>query len=108
MGDGIQGTTCVLDRTLLVVNAAIDETASLGSRTVAIVNSAPGGGIAILANALDVVNPMPRITSVSPRRAIRGDSSDIFVSGENFISGVTSLDLGTGSWSIRSLSYLRP
>lgn len=96
LGDGVSGTACVLDRTLLVVNAVIDETASLGFRNASIINAAPGGGIATLAEAFEVVNPIPRITSLAPRKAARGDCPEISVSGANFIARVTSLDFGEG------------
>lgn len=96
LGDGIAGTVYVVDPTLLVVDAVIDETASLGPRSFSVVNAAPGGGIATLAQAFSVVNPVPRIASISPRKAARGDCPEISVTGANFISGVTTLDFGSG------------
>ncbi len=96
LGDNIAVTSYVLDPTLLVVNASIDANASLGPRNAAIVNVAPGGGTATLAQAFSVINPMPSIALVSPRKAARGDRLQISVTGSNFISGVTSLDFGNG------------
>ena len=107
LGDGIEGTACVLDQTLLVVNATIDETASLGPRNVSIINAAPGGGIATLVDAFSVVNPIPEIMSLSPRKAARGDCTEISISGANFISGVTSLDFGNGI-VLESLQVVSP
>ena len=70
--------------------------AALGFRDMTITNSGPGGGSATLANASEVQNPLPAAVSVSPNTGLRGQSLIVVVTGTDFLSGVSSVDFGTG------------
>jgi hypothetical protein len=83
--------------TELIANITVGSSVSLGARNVAVFNALPGGGVAVLTNGFLVgINPnlVPALISLSPNTARRLDRLDLTFSGTNFISGVTSIDLG--------------
>lgn len=64
--------------------------ATVGSVTITVVNSTPGGGSATCP-AIAVVNPVPAITSLSPNQASSGDASfTLTINGLGFKSGGVS------------------
>jgi hypothetical protein len=84
----------VQSTTSMTVTMTMAPSASLGARTVRVINTSPGGGIASLVNALTVVNPAPTLTSLSPSLGGRGQSLIITIVGQGFISAVTSVSFG--------------
>ncbi len=71
--------------------------AFLGFRDMTITNSAPGGGSATLLTAFEVQNPSPTVLSLSPNTGSVGQSLSVVVIGTDFVSGVSSVDFGTGT-----------
>jgi hypothetical protein len=96
----ISGLTLVsatfVSTTQITGSFLIARDAALGFRDMTIVNTAPGGGSATLANAFEVRNPSPTATSVSPITGNVGQSLSVVVTGLDFVSGVTSVDFGSG------------
>jgi sugar lactone lactonase YvrE len=77
--------------------------ASAGTYTLTAVNPTPGGGTA--AAALEIDNPLPSITTVSPTTVLTGSpAKTIFVYGAGFVSGTQILVNGTP----RSTNYATP
>lgn len=97
-GAGITVNSTKVDTagTHLTVNLTISSTAAVGDRSIALTNSAPGGGSATLANAFVVNNPAPTLTSISPVAGGKGQTLNVSIIGANFISGVTSVEFGPG------------
>ncbi len=93
-GDITVNSVNVNSATQLTANLTIAVNAALGARDVIVMNPAPGGGSATLANGFIVNNPVPAITSVSPNAGNRQQTLDVLVNGSNFIEGVTSVSLG--------------
>ncbi|MBI3578786.1 MAG: hypothetical protein HY089_05165, partial [Ignavibacteriales bacterium] len=94
----------------LHVEATIPPDVPTGARTAAITNASPGGGSATLHDAFVVHNPKPALVNISPGILNKGETGDIIVSGANFISGVSSINLGTGitinSLNVSNLSQI--
>jgi hypothetical protein len=90
----------------LIVTINILPNASLSDHAVRIENPAPGGGEAVLADAFTVVNPAPTLTAVTPNRLPRGITTDVIITGINFIEGL-DIDLG-GEVTIHSVTFVGP
>ncbi len=96
MGNGItiNGQT-VLSDTLITANVTVTVSAATGPRDIWVTNLAPGGGTAVLTNGFVVGNnPVPTLSGLSPSTARRLENPNLVFRGTNFISGVTSVDLG--------------
>jgi len=86
-------STTVNSSTSLTVNLTITAVAATGARNFSVTNSAPGGGTS--ANqTFTVNNPAPILTSLSPTNGIRSQTLDVALTGNNFISGVSSVNFG--------------
>jgi hypothetical protein len=96
LGEGIEITPHVLDPTLIVIEARIDETASTGFRNVLVQNPEPGGGVSELYQGFMVQNPLPTLTSISPQKLVKGESQEVTILGSNFIRGETRIEFGNG------------
>jgi len=89
----------VLGNSLMTAAISIGSGASYGVRDVTVVNSLPGGGVAVLKDGftvLPLINPIPSITSIEPTSANRLQTLSVIVRGTNFMPGVTSVNLGEG------------
>ncbi|MBF8294942.1 MAG: hypothetical protein HW389_1487 [Bacteroidetes bacterium] len=97
-GAGITVNSTKVDTagTHLSVNITISSRAAVGDHSIALTNSAPGGGSATLADAFVVNNPAPTLTSVSLVSGGKGQTLRVSIIGANFISGVTSVEFGLG------------
>ena len=80
----------------LTANITISSSATIGPRDVSIYNPAPGGGTSEKRTFTVANNPVPTILTVNPSAGARLGKYTVVVTGTNFISGVTSLDLGSG------------
>ncbi len=87
-------STIVNSATQITANITIQGGATLGPRDVSVTNAGPGGGTATLANAFTINNPPPSLTSISPTSGTRGDTLNVVFTGDNFFSGVSSVDFG--------------
>ncbi len=97
MGTGITiNAQTVVSDTQITADITVTENAATGPRDVWVINLSPGGGSAVLTNGFVVGNnPGPRILSVTPATGKRLETIDLVIRGENYVSGVTSVDLGT-------------
>jgi hypothetical protein len=86
----------VLSSTQLTGQLTIAASAANGPRTVAIVNSAPGGGTAMRSGGFRIINPVPTVTGIVPGSGVSGQNVTVTVSGSNFIAGQTTVNLGSG------------
>ena len=93
-GDIAVNSVSVNSNTQLSANITVAVNAALGARDVSVTNPIPGGGTATLTNGFVVNNPVPVIASVSPNAGNRQQTLDVFVTGNNFIEGLTSVSLG--------------
>jgi hypothetical protein len=84
--------------TTLTTSITVGATAAVGIRTVSVINPAPGGGTASLADAFTVegLNPRPTVTSVEPAGAQRQSTLDVAVTGTGFLDDITIADFGPG------------
>jgi hypothetical protein len=89
----------VVNDTVITASITITVNAATGPRDVQVSNGAPGGGVGTLTNGFVVGNnPAPTVKSVTPSAAKRLDRLDLIFRGTNFISGVTSIDLGQDTY----------
>jgi len=86
----------VSSTTQLVVNVTVSASAATGTRTISVTNDAPGGGTGSLSNGITISNPAPTLTGIVPAAGNRLQTLTVSFAGTNFISGVTSIVLGTG------------
>jgi len=93
-GAGITvNSTTVHSSTSLTANLTINAGAATGARNFSVRNSEPGGGTS--ANrTFTVNNPAPTLTSLSPPTGSRLQTLDMILTGTNFISGVSTVNLG--------------
>ena len=89
-------TTTVNSSTQITANITIGASASTGARNVSVTNASPGGGTATLTNGFTVNNPVPTLTSILPTSGNRTQTLDVVFTGTYFISGVTSVNVGSG------------
>ncbi|MEO0092472.1 MAG: S8 family serine peptidase, partial [candidate division WOR-3 bacterium] len=96
-GSGITvNSTTVNSSTSITANITISASASTGARNVSVTNATPGGGTATLTNGFTVNNPAPTLTGISPNNGNRLQTLNVTLTGTNFISGVSSVDFGSG------------
>lgn len=95
-GITVNSTTIDTAGTHLTANLTISSAAAVGSRTITLTNSAPGGGSVALTSAFVVNNPAPTLTSVSPALGGKGQTLNVSLVGTNFIAGVTTVEFGLG------------
>lgn len=95
-GDGVTLSTLGGNSTTLAAQIMIAQSTRSGPRNVTVVTPPPGGGSATLNGAFMVENPPPQIASISPSSAAKGSSVNAVITGSNFCTGATSLNLGTG------------
>lgn len=81
--------------TQATANITVGTGAVLGSRNVSVTNPAPGGNTSTMSGSFTVGNPVPTLTGISPSSGKRGQSTNLILSGTGFISGSTSVNLGT-------------
>jgi hypothetical protein len=101
--DGANRTTTFVSDTQLTVTLQASDITSVGPVDIAVLNppnpnlSPPGGGLSNSV-ALNVVNPTPVLTSVSPQNMVAGTTGtpSLAVSGSGFDSGSEVLINGTG------------
>ncbi|GEM_PF-3279781 len=79
----------------MTVNMTIAEQAATVAREVTVVNADPGGG-ASKPLAFSIHNPAPKLTSLSPGKGERNQTVEVTFKGENFLSGVTTVNVGEG------------
>ncbi len=97
LGDKIATSTTVISETELAVTIDIDGTAALGARDVFVLNGPPGGGVGTLAGGFTVATyPPPTLTSVIPDRAAVLQRLSVVFTGDNFLNGLTRVDMGAG------------
>jgi hypothetical protein len=70
-------------------------TALTGFRDISVVNVVPGGGTAFLLGGFRVILPVPKILNITPSIGVRGTSMKISIAGSGFLTGLSSLTLGT-------------
>ena len=96
IGSGISiDSVTVLSISQIRVRITIPYTAASGPRDVWVSNSG-GNGPVTLSGAFTVLNPTPAVTAVSPVVGGRGKTLTLTLSGSDFISGVTTVSLGSG------------
>ncbi len=96
-GAGITiNNTTVNSAAQLTANITITAAAATGGRSVSVTNPDPGGATATLNNAFTVTNPTPALTNVTPNNGSRGQTLDVVLDGENFITGGTTISFGSG------------
>lgn len=95
LGPGIVVNTATVDSsTRLTANVTVLPSAATGTRTVFLVNRAPGGGIDSLASALIISNPAPVLTQITPNRGTLQQTLDVAFRGRNFMQDVTTVLMG--------------
>jgi hypothetical protein len=88
--------TTINSPTQLTATITIGSAAATGARSVGVTNAAPGGGTATKASGFSVQNPVPTLASVNPTNAQQLETKNVVLDGSGFISGVTTLNMGTG------------
>ncbi|MGB6031266.1 MAG: hypothetical protein WBH55_00415, partial [Bacteroidota bacterium] len=97
MGPGIAINSFVVDSTTrLRANITIADTAPTGQRSIYVSNNPPGGGTDTLLLGFVVTNPVPTVTNIAPQVANRLQSLEVVFTGTGFISGATTVDMGSG------------
>ncbi len=97
LGDLITTSTAVRSSTQLDVTLTIDTGATNGTRDVFVFNGPPGGGVGTLNTAFVIGNnPIPLLTAISPGRSRVLDRLEVVLHGENFVSGITQVQMGPG------------
>ncbi len=86
----------IVSSSKLALKLTIPGNATLGPRNVIVTNPAPGGGTDTLKNSLVVNNPQPVLTTISPSSAFRGHTVDVQLTGNNYLTGVSSVNVGQG------------
>ena len=79
----------------LTVTMTITPEAALGVRSISLNNAAPGGGNST-AQSFTINNPAPTLTDITPAKGGRGQSLKVMFKGENFLAGVTKVNVGQG------------
>jgi hypothetical protein len=90
-----QNSVAVNSSTQLTANITITGGAATGVHNVTVTNPAPGGGTSS-GKTFTISNPAPTLASVTPASALRGGDTTIVLRGTNFVSGVTTLNIGAG------------
>lgn len=104
-GNKIATSTTVISDTAMTVMVDIDTAATVGNRDVYVFNGAPGGGVATLANAFQVIdNPKPGLTSLNPSTGTVLQQLKLVVVGTNFYDDITRLNMGAGI-EVDSMSF---
>jgi hypothetical protein len=95
-GPGITvNSITVTNATSLTASLTIDASAATGPRNFSVTNSAPGGGTS--GNVTFTVNnPGPTLSSIAPNLGNRLQTLDVLFTGADFISGVTTVNVGSG------------
>ena len=96
MGTGITvNSQTVVSDTQITASITVTTGAAIGPRDIWITNLAPGGGSAVLTNGFVIGNnPGPVLSSVTPATGKRLETLSLVIRGANYVSGVTSIDLG--------------
>jgi hypothetical protein len=79
----------------MTASVSVGAGASTGSRTVTVTNAAPAGGVSNT-RSIQVNNPVPVLLSISPSNGEQLQTYAVTLTGRNFITGVTSLNMGVG------------
>jgi hypothetical protein len=96
VGSGIMIiSTMVTDATSLTAKMTITEATATGPRDFAVTNGSPGGGTSAKKTFM-VNNPAPTLASINPTSGGLGQTLDVVFTGTNYISGVTSAQVGAG------------
>ena len=85
-------STSVDSATRMAVTVTVDTFAVTGAHTISVMNPSPGGGTSATVN-LTVDNPSPTLVDVQPPSGSRLSTLDISLSGTNFISGISRVQL---------------
>jgi hypothetical protein len=97
MGPGIAINSFGVDTTTqLRASITVSETAATGQRSIFVTNNPPGGGTDTLLLGFTVTNPVPTVTNIAPQVANRLQSLEVVFTGTGFVSGATTVDMGTG------------
>ena len=89
-GIAINFTTFV-NSSSLAANLTISATAATGPRNFSVTNS----GVASASQIFSINNPAPALIGIAPASGNLGQTLDVIFSGLNFISGVTTVNLGS-------------
>ena len=93
-GEGIAvDSITVVSASNLTVSLTISPAAANGTRNFSVLNPGPGGGTSE-SQAFAISNPSPVLTRISPRNAGLLQTLDVGFKGANFISGVSSVNVG--------------
>jgi hypothetical protein len=97
LGVGVTvNSVTVKSATSILVNISISPSAVIGARSLTVTNAPPGGGSTTLSFVFNVVNATPTISSIVPSTGTRGSLLSAKITGSNFSTPGTTLDLGTG------------
>ncbi|MFH0990346.1 MAG: T9SS type A sorting domain-containing protein, partial [bacterium] len=89
-------STTITSTTELRSRIKISVAAAIGTRMIKVINAAPGGGETQLSNGFSVSgNPAPKALAVLPTTGSRGQTLSITLRGSGFITGVTTLSVGS-------------
>ncbi len=96
VGAGITvNTTTVNGATQITANITIAAGATLGTRSFSVTNAAPGGGTSAT-QTFTINNPAPTLTALGTATGDRLQTLDVVFTGTGFITGVSSVNVGTG------------
>ncbi|MEO6817057.1 MAG: IPT/TIG domain-containing protein [Edaphobacter sp.] len=89
--NGSARPTAFTSATQLTLSLTASDLASVTTSTITVINSSPGGG-ASSAQTLNVVNPLPVITSISPSNLTPGnEGTTLEITGSGFLPSTTVL-----------------
>jgi hypothetical protein len=93
-GPDITVTVKSITPTQINATISIGENAATGPRDVTVTNPAPGGGTAKLPGAFTVKNPVPTLSSITPKSSYRGQTLNVGCKGNKFFKDVSRLMAG--------------
>lgn len=94
VGEGIiVDTIMVTSTTSLTANLTIAAGAAAGSRNFSVTNGGPGGGTSA-AKTFTITNPAPVLTGINPTTGSIEQTLDVAFMGNNFFSGITTVNVG--------------
>jgi hypothetical protein len=94
VGEGIQvDSLTVTSATSLTASLSILPTAANGARDFSVMNPGPGGGTSSVQN-FSISNPSPVLMKISPASGGLLQTLDVGFKGANFLSGISSVNVG--------------
>jgi hypothetical protein len=95
-GTDIAVNTLTVDSSRQIrANISVGGSAATGSRNVTVTNAPPAGGTST-PRTIQINNPVPVVRTITPSNGEQSQTLNVTLSGRFFLTGVSSLSMGTG------------